>query len=88
MEKEELKLRMGNKEQLIHIQKGKNDWCCRIDEREPKTPGWRMKVTMEELEAGLAELELKKKPCPVVDIADVKKEDLWVRRWGRFHKID
>ncbi|MCI57128.1 hypothetical protein A2U01_0078379, partial [Trifolium medium] len=43
MEKEELELRMGEKEQLIHIQKGKNDWCCRIDIKEPSSKGWRMK---------------------------------------------
>ncbi|MCH86621.1 hypothetical protein A2U01_0007480 [Trifolium medium] len=86
MEKEVLKLRMGNEEQLIYIQ-GKNDWCCRIDAREPKNSGWKMKVTMEELEAGFANLELKKKPRPVIDITDVKNEYLWVRRWGRFCKV-
>ncbi|PNX81572.1 hypothetical protein L195_g037595 [Trifolium pratense] len=87
MEKEVLKLRMGNEEQLIYIQ-GKSDWCCRIDSREPKNSGWRMKVTMEELEDGLADLDLEKKPYPpAIDIADVKKEELWVRRWGRFRKV-
>ncbi|MCI50800.1 hypothetical protein A2U01_0072044, partial [Trifolium medium] len=50
MEKEELKLRMGEKKQVIHIQEGKNDWCCRIDIKEPSSKGWRMKVTLEELE--------------------------------------
>ncbi|MCI43605.1 hypothetical protein A2U01_0064843, partial [Trifolium medium] len=80
MEKEELKLRMGEKEQLIHIQKGKKDWCCRIDVKEPKSHGWRMKVTLEELEAGLAELDMEEeKPCPDIDM-DIEKKDLWVRR--------
>ncbi|MCI69434.1 hypothetical protein A2U01_0090696, partial [Trifolium medium] len=51
---------MGEKEQLIHIQGGKNDWCCRIDFKEPSSGGWIMKVTMEELEEGLAKLEMKK----------------------------
>ncbi|MCI04991.1 hypothetical protein A2U01_0026040, partial [Trifolium medium] len=88
MEKEELKLRMGDKDQLIHIQKGKNDWCCRIDMKEPKSHGWRMKVTLEELEAGLAELDIEEeKPCLDLDMTDIKKEDLWVRRWGRFRKV-
>ncbi|MCI30481.1 hypothetical protein A2U01_0051690 [Trifolium medium] len=27
------------------------------------------------------------KPCPNSDIPDIKKEDLWVRRWGRFNKV-
>ncbi|MCI84118.1 hypothetical protein A2U01_0105394, partial [Trifolium medium] len=57
MEKEELKLKMGEKEQF-HIQKGKNDWSCRIDVNEPSSKGWRMKLTLEELEEGLAELEM------------------------------
>ncbi|MCI53613.1 hypothetical protein A2U01_0074860 [Trifolium medium] len=61
---------MGEKEQLIHIQKGKKEWCCRIDVKEPKSHGWRMKVTLEELEAGLAELDMKEKPCPDLDITD------------------
>ncbi|MCI47041.1 hypothetical protein A2U01_0068282, partial [Trifolium medium] len=44
-----------------------------------------MKVTLEELEEELAELEIEsEKPCPTLDI---KKEDLWVRRWGRFLKV-
>ncbi|CAJ2637120.1 unnamed protein product [Trifolium pratense] len=87
MEKEVLKLRMGDEEQLIYI-RGENDWCCRIESREPKTPRWRMKVTMEELEDGIAELDMDKKSYPpAIDIADVKKEDLWVRRWGRFRKV-
>ncbi|MCI62310.1 hypothetical protein A2U01_0083567, partial [Trifolium medium] len=47
-----------------------------------------MKITMEELEEGLAELEMKEeKPCPDLEMTDIKKEDLWVRRWGRFHKV-
>ncbi|MCI95047.1 hypothetical protein A2U01_0116345, partial [Trifolium medium] len=47
-----------------------------------------MKVTLEELEEGLAELEMEEeKPCPDKDMPDVKKEDLWVRRWGRFRKV-
>ncbi|MCH97864.1 hypothetical protein A2U01_0018861 [Trifolium medium] len=87
MEKEELKLRMGDEEQLIYIQ-GKNDWCCMIESIERKNPGWRMKVTMEELEEGLEELDLEKKSYPpAINIADVKKEDLCVRRWGRFRKV-
>ncbi|PNY00100.1 hypothetical protein L195_g023375, partial [Trifolium pratense] len=77
MEKEVLTLRMEDEEQLIYI-RGGNDWCCRIESREPKNPGWRMKVTMEELEDGIAELDLDKKSYPpAIDIADVKKEDLW-----------
>ncbi|MCI44580.1 hypothetical protein A2U01_0065819, partial [Trifolium medium] len=48
---------MGVKEQLIHIQEGKNGWCCRIDVKELSSKGWRMKVTLEELEAGLVVLE-------------------------------
>ncbi|MCI70274.1 hypothetical protein A2U01_0091537, partial [Trifolium medium] len=44
-----------------------------------------MKVTMDELEEGLAELEMEKeKPCLDLNMTDLKKEDLWVRRWGRF----
>ncbi|MCI47573.1 hypothetical protein A2U01_0068815, partial [Trifolium medium] len=27
------------------------------------------------------------KSCPALDITDFKKEDLWVRRWGRFRKV-
>ncbi|MCI44603.1 hypothetical protein A2U01_0065842, partial [Trifolium medium] len=57
MEKEELKLRMGNKEKLIQICKDERDWCCRIDIKEQKTQpsqGWRMKVSLEELEEGLS----------------------------------
>ncbi|CAJ2672945.1 unnamed protein product [Trifolium pratense] len=87
MEKDELKLRMRDKEQLIRIQKGKDDWCCRIDVKEPKSHGRRMKVTMKELEAGLAKLEMKEKPCPYLDMTDIKKEDIWVRRWGRLRKV-
>ncbi|MCI64292.1 hypothetical protein A2U01_0085550 [Trifolium medium] len=49
---------MGEKEQVIHIQGGKNDWCCRIDVKERSSNGWRMKATLEELEEGLAELEM------------------------------
>ncbi|PNX90717.1 hypothetical protein L195_g046842, partial [Trifolium pratense] len=53
MEKEVLKLRIGDEEQLIYIR----------------------------------ELDLDKKSYPpAIDIADVKKEDLWIRRWGRFRK--
>ncbi|MCI64156.1 hypothetical protein A2U01_0085414, partial [Trifolium medium] len=41
----------------------------------------------EELEAGLAGLDMEEeKPCPDLDITDIKEEDLWVRRWGRFRK--
>ncbi|MCI74626.1 hypothetical protein A2U01_0095890, partial [Trifolium medium] len=70
---------MDNKEQIIHIQEGKNDWCCRIDIKEPSSKGWRMKVTMEELEEGLAELEIKKEePCPKINMTDLDGEDLWV----------
>ncbi|MCI24833.1 hypothetical protein A2U01_0046019, partial [Trifolium medium] len=88
MEKEELKLRMGEKEQVICIQEGKNDWCCRIDVKEQSSNGWRMKVTLEELEEGLTEIEMEEeKSRPALDIANIKKEDLWVRRWGRFQKI-
>ncbi|MCI34575.1 hypothetical protein A2U01_0055795, partial [Trifolium medium] len=47
-----------------------------------------MKVTMEELEEGLAKLKIKKeKPCPDLDMTDIEDEDLWVRRWGRFRKV-
>ncbi|MCI30427.1 hypothetical protein A2U01_0051636 [Trifolium medium] len=47
-----------------------------------------MKVSLEELEAGLAELDMKEeKPCPDLDMTNIKKEDLWVRRWGRFRKV-
>ncbi|PNX65381.1 hypothetical protein L195_g062573, partial [Trifolium pratense] len=77
---------MGDEEQLIYI-RGKNDWCCMIESREPKNPEWRMQVTMEELGEGLAELDLENKLYPLaINIADVKKEDLWVRRWGKFRK--
>ncbi|MCI74494.1 hypothetical protein A2U01_0095758, partial [Trifolium medium] len=69
---------MGDKEQIIHIQECKNDWCCRIDVKEPLSKGWRMKVTLEELEDGLAELEMEEeKPCPDLDITNIKREDLW-----------
>ncbi|MCI52431.1 hypothetical protein A2U01_0073675, partial [Trifolium medium] len=27
------------------------------------------------------------KPCPYWDITNIKDEDLWVRRRGRFHKV-
>ncbi|MCI73513.1 hypothetical protein A2U01_0094777, partial [Trifolium medium] len=54
--------------------------------KEPSSKGWRMKVPMEELEEGLAELEIKKEePCP--EITNLDEEDLWVRRWGRFRKV-
>ncbi|MCI72250.1 hypothetical protein A2U01_0093513, partial [Trifolium medium] len=46
-----------------------------------------MKVTLEELEAGLAGLDMEEKPCPNLDIANIKKEDLWVKRWGKFSKV-
>ncbi|MCI84895.1 hypothetical protein A2U01_0106173, partial [Trifolium medium] len=47
-----------------------------------------MKVTLEELEEGPAELEMEEeKPCPDSDMTDIKGEDLWVRRWGRFQKV-
>ncbi|MCI52158.1 hypothetical protein A2U01_0073402, partial [Trifolium medium] len=47
-----------------------------------------MKVTMEELEEGLAELEMKKEePRPKVNMTDLDGEDLWVRRRGRFQKV-
>ncbi|MCI60059.1 hypothetical protein A2U01_0081314, partial [Trifolium medium] len=37
-----------------------------------------MKVTMEELEEGIAELELKKaEPCPQINVTDLEGEDLW-----------
>ncbi|PNX66686.1 hypothetical protein L195_g063167, partial [Trifolium pratense] len=42
---------------------------------------------MEEHEEGLAELDLEKKSYPpTINIADVKKKALWVRRWGKFRK--
>ncbi|MCI80555.1 hypothetical protein A2U01_0101826, partial [Trifolium medium] len=44
-------------------------------------------VTLEELEEGLAELEMEEeKPCADLDMTDIKKEDLWVRRWANFAK--
>ncbi|MCI59389.1 hypothetical protein A2U01_0080644, partial [Trifolium medium] len=46
-----------------------------------------MRVTLEELEAGLAGLDMEEKPCPDLDMTDIKEEDLWVRRWGRFCKV-
>ncbi|MCI77203.1 hypothetical protein A2U01_0098473, partial [Trifolium medium] len=47
-----------------------------------------MKVTLKELEEGLAELETEEeKPCPDLDITDIKREDLWIRPWGRFQKV-
>ncbi|MCI25903.1 hypothetical protein A2U01_0047094, partial [Trifolium medium] len=30
---------------------------------------------------------MKEKSHPDLDITDIKKEDLWVRRWGRFRKV-
>ncbi|MCI67197.1 hypothetical protein A2U01_0088455, partial [Trifolium medium] len=46
-----------------------------------------MKVTLEELEEGLSELEMEEeKSKPDQNLANIKKEDLWVRRWGRFQK--
>ncbi|MCI63557.1 hypothetical protein A2U01_0084814, partial [Trifolium medium] len=46
-----------------------------------------MKVTLEESEEGLVELEMEEeKSCPDLDMTDIEKEDLWVRRWGRFQK--
>ncbi|MCI58021.1 hypothetical protein A2U01_0079274, partial [Trifolium medium] len=42
----------------------------------------------ERSEEGLAELEMEEeKPCPDLDMTDIKKEDLWVRRWGKFRKV-
>ncbi|MCI84173.1 hypothetical protein A2U01_0105449, partial [Trifolium medium] len=42
-------------------------------------------VTMEELEEGLAELEMKKEESPPeVNMTDLDGEDLWVRRWSDF----
>ncbi|MCI35344.1 hypothetical protein A2U01_0056565, partial [Trifolium medium] len=85
-EKEELTLRMGDKEQFIHIQKGKKDWCCRIDikEKDPVSQGWRMKVSLEELEEGLAELKMEEQPCPDLDMnmLDIKEENIdgWTKR--------
>ncbi|MCI66050.1 hypothetical protein A2U01_0087308, partial [Trifolium medium] len=52
---------MGDKEQLIRIQKGKRDWCCRIDMREKKeqtSQGWRMTLSLDELEEGLFQLKM------------------------------
>ncbi|MCI91648.1 hypothetical protein A2U01_0112942, partial [Trifolium medium] len=47
-----------------------------------------MKVTLEELEEGFAVLEMEEeKSSPDWDLLDIKKEDLWVRRTGRFHKV-
>ncbi|MCI55985.1 hypothetical protein A2U01_0077236, partial [Trifolium medium] len=47
-----------------------------------------MKVTLKELEEGLVELEMEKEePCSALDITNIKKEDLWVQRWGRFQKV-
>ncbi|MCI32322.1 hypothetical protein A2U01_0053535, partial [Trifolium medium] len=47
-----------------------------------------MKVTIEELEEGLAELKMKEeKPYLDLDMTDDEEEDLWVRRWGRFRKV-
>ncbi|MCI67210.1 hypothetical protein A2U01_0088468, partial [Trifolium medium] len=34
-----------------------------------------MKITLEELEAGLAGLDMEEKPCPDLDITDIKEED-------------
>ncbi|MCI32896.1 hypothetical protein A2U01_0054110, partial [Trifolium medium] len=61
MEKEELTLRMRDKERLIRIHKDKRDWCRRIDMRENKeqpSQGWRMKVQIEDLEAELSQLKM------------------------------
>ncbi|MCI23350.1 hypothetical protein A2U01_0044529 [Trifolium medium] len=61
MEKEELTLRMGNKESLIQIRKDERDWCCSIDIRENKeqpSQGWRMKVSLDELEEELSQLKM------------------------------
>ncbi|MCI66173.1 hypothetical protein A2U01_0087431, partial [Trifolium medium] len=30
---------------------------------------------------------MEEKPCPDLDITEIKEEDLWVRRWGRFRKV-
>ncbi|MCI66799.1 hypothetical protein A2U01_0088057, partial [Trifolium medium] len=55
---------------------------------EPSSKGWSMKVTMEELEEGLEELEMKKEePRPDVNMTNRDGEDLWVRRWGKFQKV-
>ncbi|MCI34748.1 hypothetical protein A2U01_0055969, partial [Trifolium medium] len=43
-------------------------------------------VTLEELEEGLKELEMKEEK-PELNMTDIKKEDLWVRRWGIFQKV-
>ncbi|MCI20590.1 hypothetical protein A2U01_0041752 [Trifolium medium] len=43
---------MGEKEQFIHIQKGKKDWYYRIDVKGPKSHGW----TMKNIEAKRAKL--------------------------------
>ncbi|MCI82162.1 hypothetical protein A2U01_0103436, partial [Trifolium medium] len=52
-----------------------------IDVKEPSSKGWRMKVTLEELEEGLSELEMEEeKASPDWNLPDIKKEDLWVRR--------
>ncbi|MCI83927.1 hypothetical protein A2U01_0105203, partial [Trifolium medium] len=41
-----------------------------------RTRGRTSRVEMEE-----------EKPCPDWDITKIKNEDLWVRRWSRFHKV-
>ncbi|MCI54105.1 hypothetical protein A2U01_0075352, partial [Trifolium medium] len=32
-------------------------------------------------------MEMKEESSPDLDMADITKEDLWVRRWGRFQKV-
>ncbi|MCI09379.1 hypothetical protein A2U01_0030465, partial [Trifolium medium] len=97
MEKEELTLRMGDKEQLIRINKGKRDWCCRIDMREKKeqtSQGWRMRVSLDELKEGLSQLKMEEEQLSPdlhkqMDMLDIKEENraIWTKRWGKYRKV-
>ncbi|MCI58546.1 hypothetical protein A2U01_0079801, partial [Trifolium medium] len=51
-----------------------------------------MKVSLEELEEGLAELKMEEEqPCPDLDMnmLDIKEEnrDIWTKRWGKYRKV-
>ncbi|MCI20583.1 hypothetical protein A2U01_0041745, partial [Trifolium medium] len=91
MEKEELTLRMGDKERLIRIHKDERDWCCRIDIREKKeqpSQGWRMKVSLYELEEELSQLKMEEGQLSPdlsypMEMLNIKEENraIWTKRW-------
>ncbi|MCI01706.1 hypothetical protein A2U01_0022733, partial [Trifolium medium] len=101
MEKEELTLRMRDKERLIKIHKEEGDWCYEIDVRDkledrplPQAEGWKMKVQLEELEKEMSQLTMEEEQLSPdlsrqMEMLDIKEENraLWVRRWGKNRKV-